>query len=147
MEEVRHRKLPTGEDSWSSGRGELRISLPGPTIVLVRFIGHLEASLVLHVKAPTDRLMAKGTMPAVFNDWWEMTGYDSDARIQLTEWTLKNRKRMSAAHVLTQSKIVAMGVTVANLGLGGSLAVYTDRVKFEAALQSCVMNAQGKGKG
>ena len=46
-------------------------------------------------------------------------------------------------HILVGSKIVSMGVSVANLALGGSLVGYTNRTAFEAALRSTRMGLGG----
>jgi len=135
MGEVRHEKLALGQESWTSARGQLVVRTPAKGVILVRISGFFDQDLVPYVKAPTDRAIASGLSPAVFNDWWDMTGYDSESRIALTQWMLGVRKKLSAGHVLLQSKIVAMGVSVANLALGGVLTVHTNRAQFEAALQ------------
>lgn len=114
------------------------MSVPAATVVGVRVVGYLDTPLVPYTMQKTDELTARGVKPTVFNDWWEMTGYDSEARIRLTEWTRSNLAlgKTWPSHVLMRSKIVAMGVTVANMALGGALVVHSDRAVFDAELRA-----------
>ena len=54
-----------------------------------------------------------------FHDWSKVTGYDTQARITITSWSVKHRSRLVTAHMLARSKIVRMGVSVANIAVGG----------------------------
>jgi hypothetical protein len=79
---------------------------------------------VLAKQAPTFHL---------FNDNDEMDGYDSAFRTTMTEWAQKHKERLQCTHVLVRSRLVAMGVTVAQLVLRENLKMYADRKSFEAA--------------
>jgi hypothetical protein len=56
-----------------------------------------------------------------FNDWEEMTSYDSECRTTMVGWVTKHRAGVRAFHVLVRSRIVAMGVSAAALLIGGEL--------------------------
>lgn len=74
---------------------------------------------------------------ASFHDYADLAGYDSAARQILTQWGIESHDRVPEIHVLTASKMVAMGVATAALGLsmvGTRLVAYTDRAAFERAL-------------
>ena len=62
-----------------------------------------------------------------------MVGYDVDARIGLTRWTLENRRAFASVHFLLTSTIVRLGVQVANIALGGFMKAYSERTPFEHA--------------
>ncbi len=74
----------------------------------------------------------------VFHDWHAVEGYESEARIHLTRWTLDApRGTIGECHVLVRSKLVAMGVSTAALALRLAsipLFSYTLRAPFEARL-------------
>ena len=72
-----------------------------------------------------------GRITALY-DVWDLTGYDSDFRIELTKWGTKNRSTIDAIHATTRSKMVNMGLSVANLAMGGILTPYGNRADFDA---------------
>jgi hypothetical protein len=120
---------------WS--RGELRIKV-NEHVVYEQVTGYLEKDYVTNITQPVDKLIHAGTKPLIFNDWWELTGYDTDARLKLTDWIFWIRGKITGSHILVRSKIVSMGVSIANLALGGMLTVYTDRQEFNLAYHRAV---------
>lgn len=70
-----------------------------------------------------------------FHNWLDMTNYDSVCRVELTAWVLRHRSQ-STLHIGVRSRMVAMGVSVANLALGSLIHVYSTEDALEAALQS-----------
>ena len=58
------------------------------------------------------------------HDWSKMTGYDAGVRMQVTAWALKVITRFDDIHVYSVSSVVRMGVSVANIALGGSITVH-----------------------
>ena len=65
-----------------------------------------------------------------------MPNYDSELRTEWTRWLLRNRARLEDIQIVAGSKIVAMGVSVANVALGGIIqshpkrsAVFLNQVK------------------
>ncbi len=133
MAGAQYQKLAQDEESWTSERGKLTLRSPLPHVLVVRVEGEFQFSLVPYYKTPIDRAIAQGIFIHVFNDWWEMSGYDAETRVDLTNWTLPIRRKVNS-HILLRSKIVALGVSAANFALGGALNVHTDRASFDAAL-------------
>jgi len=127
-------------------RGEMTIEVSGD-VIFHRISGYLEKSLVPRIKEPTERLIACGLRPRIFNDWWDMSGYDAEARNKLTEWTLRIRHNIASDHILVRSKIVSMGVSLANVALGGLLTVYTDRTEFAQARRRATLETSSYVKG
>lgn len=120
---------------WS--RGELRVKT-SENVVYMSLNGYLDKDYVTNITQPVDKLILAGMKPLIFNDWWEMTGYDTDARLKLTDWIFWIRGKIVGSHILVRSKIVSMGVSIANLALGGMLTVYTDRQEFSLAYHRAV---------
>jgi hypothetical protein len=87
--------------------------------------------------------MAQHAQPLLFDDMEATTGYATEARSALTQWVMAHRRALGGIHILTHNRLVAMGVTVANLALGGFLTAYTDRTAFNAALGRVVSGRTG----
>jgi len=125
-------------DRFVSGKGECEISSPKPNIVLFKVKGHLDKIIGRRFLDIVDQVAASNSHFDAFIEWSEMTGYDSEVRSMFTQWVAGNRTR-TTVHILVGSKRVSMGVSVANLALGGSLVGYTSRAMFDAALRSAKM--------
>lgn len=72
----------------------------------------------------------------VFHDWLRMGGYAPGCRQRLTSWSLANLPAFASVHMALQSKIVAMGVALANLALGGIITMHTDLASLEDKLST-----------
>lgn len=129
-------------DHYNSGKGESLLTCPKPDIVLLKIKGHLDKVMGRRALDLVDKQAAPHRVFHLFCDWVEMDGYDSEIRNMYTQWVATNRTRLKV-HILVGSKIVSMGVSVANLALGGSLIGYTNRTAFEAALRSTRMGLGG----
>ena len=119
---------------WLSDRGQLVVTSPAPRVISLAFTGHLEVPLARRITLSVDQLLNAGHRPHVFNDWEHMSGYDSPARVLLTEWALRQRTHFASVHLLLGSRLVAMGVSVANLAIGGIINPYMDRAAWERTL-------------
>lgn len=74
----------------------------------------------------------------VFHDWLRMTGYAPGCRARLTTWSVANLSCYASVHMALQSKIVAMGVSVANLALGGIITTHSDLESLDAKLAEVI---------
>jgi hypothetical protein len=124
------------EATWSGPRGSVRVWQPMRGVVAYKVVGHLHIDGTKVVLAALERMMRRGTTYVAFNDYYEMEGYDSPSRIAMTDWTLASRSKFSAIHILVRSKIVSMGVSVANLALGGLLSTYTSPKTFNELIRA-----------
>lgn len=129
-------------DKFISSKGEGYFTFPKPDIILFRVVGHLDALLGRKFLDHVNRISATNRHIHAFCDWPEMTGYDSDVRSMFTQWVAGNRSKVTV-HILAGSKLVSMGVSVANLALGGALIGYTNRTSFDASLRSVKMGLSG----
>ena len=119
-----------------TARGAERVWALGPNIYVTRVTGHMEDTHAdLFEVYGADRIaLAKGPL-LVFHDWVEMTGYESRCRTRLTEWSLARLDRFGAVHLAVRSKIVRMGIQVANIPLRGLIRPYPARQPLELALR------------
>lgn len=70
-----------------------------------------------------------------FHNWLRMDNYESVCRVELTAWVMGHREQ-SSLHIGLRSRMVAMGVAVANLALGSLIKVHNEPKELEAALMS-----------
>jgi hypothetical protein len=89
------------------------------------------AELIIEVG---ERQYEGGGMVYGFHEWLEMTNYESRCRVELTNWVLSHRAQ-SRLSIAVRSKLVAMGVSVANLVLGNLIKIREDQAELEADLE------------
>ena len=129
----------------TDGKNVLTIRRPAPHIELIRCEGHARAAHIDLVLENRETIVAECGRIALFDDLEEMNGYDSGVRLKLTDWGKKHLGQIVAFHILTRSRLVAMGVTVANLALGGHIQAHTQRRAFEEALRQEVARSTSSG--
>lgn len=88
------------------------------------------AQLIIERAEP---LYARGGRIHGFHNWLAMDNYESVCRVDLTAWVLGHRQQ-STLHIGLRSRMVAMGVAVANLALGSLIQVYNEPKQIETAL-------------
>jgi hypothetical protein len=113
---------------------------------VAQFIGHGDGGFAEPIIRAFDASVASGNRSLlVFFDLGEMPDYDSPLRTRLTTHFVRERARFQSFDVLTRSRIVAMGVSVANLALGGLIASHSDRAAFLSAVDSAVAQTKVTG--
>jgi hypothetical protein len=111
---------------------------PARNAVAHKVTGHLHIEGARVILASIERIIRWGNSYVAFNDWYEMDGYDSQSRLVMTDWVVSSRSKFSAIHILLHSKLVSMGVSVANLAVGGLLSTYTSPRSFNEVMRACV---------
>jgi len=126
---------------WTTASGSLEMWYPAPNVVGDRIVGHLDLELARRF---TERLTVKmaGGRLHVYSDWERMEGYDSAVRMELTAWAIRRRTGFAAIHALVRSRLVAMGLSVANVALGSFMQAYTDRGVFERTYADALLKAR-----
>ncbi len=128
--------LPQGGTAWATARGRLGIWVPSPTVLVVALRGFGDASFAEPILKALDTLSKRDSLH-LFVDADGFVNYQSSLRTQLTTGFFAHRRRLSL-QVMLSSKLVAIGVSVANLALGGIVTTTTDRAHFMAKLDACV---------
>jgi hypothetical protein len=138
------RGAPLGEaaaarlEEHRDGRGSIRLwQHPSLRLYSTRVVGHLSIALAERIIDYVDPLFEKGSVVG-FHDWFQMTGYDTASRNQLTAWSLR-RSALAQINIGTRAKLVSMGVTVAALALGERvLRRFGSEVALEGAYQAAL---------
>jgi hypothetical protein len=129
--------LPQNGSGLRAARGRLGLWVPCPSLLVIAIQGHGHAEFATAI-LESHRTLRPQAPVHLFADVEEMTTYDSRLRTELSAGFLPDRTRIAAFHVLLKSKLVAMGVSVANLALGGIVKITTERPQFTQILDTCL---------
>lgn len=102
--------------------------------------GYMTRDMAALIIARVDALYALGGKVYGFHNWFAMDNYESSCRVDLTAWVLHNRAQ-SVLHIGVASRLVAMGVAVANVALGRLIEVHTRPASLEAALGASLQSS------
>jgi len=107
-------------------KGELRILFLRRDLVVQRAAGTGSIEIAQRITQTLGAAMRRGERLHIFDDFSALDDYTSAARIELTAWTRAHLASIQSIHILTRSKLVAMGASVAN-------DAYTSSGPFELA--------------
>ena len=129
--------LPQRGLAWRTERGAVGVWTPEQSLLVVSLRGHGESRFAVPILDAYEGLAKTGPIHLFF-DAEGLTNYDSSLRTELTARFMPDRTRSASFYVLVRSRLVAMGVSVANLALGGVVKTLADRALFKAKLDACV---------
>lgn len=132
------RVLEDGTDVWTTERGEVRAAVRAPGVVVLEVIGHSDERTYPLMIAKVEQEIAAGRQVSWFGDYERMTSFDPGVRALLAKFTKDNRKHFAVIGILLRSRLVALGVAVANVMVGGFIKVFTARRAYERALGESV---------
>jgi hypothetical protein len=125
---------PTHE-VWRFKDATARLDWPRPNMIALTIVGHGHGEFAAPSLRRWDDRLRGSERFTVFNDFWDMPGYDSEIRLAFTRWAQQHRGRLEPIHLLTRSSLVTMGATVANIPLGGLLRIHTLRGTYDLEFQ------------
>jgi hypothetical protein len=111
-------------------KSTMRLDWTRKGVVRITVTGHGHGGFAPPAIARWDAALRCGSRPVNLIDFWDMPTYDSAMRTQMTPWGVKHRTEADF-FVTTKSRIVLMGLAVANLATGGLLKVYEKRPEFD----------------
>jgi hypothetical protein len=131
-------RLANGDELWRSGKAEVRCSVPADSVVLIVASGHPTPDLTPLFLMEVERRIRRGLRVHWFGDYADVPGYESEVRMALTDFLAKHKDKFESVTVLARHRLLAMGVAVANLAVGGKISVTVDREKFQRVLAATV---------
>ncbi|HKP60951.1 MAG TPA: hypothetical protein VJV78_29680 [Polyangiales bacterium] len=137
----RRLRPPSNAKRACSDRGELYFWLIAPDICATYAHGAMTRNMSQLFLNQLEPVYATGVTIYGFHDWLDMASYDSMCRVDLTAWVLRHRKQ-TVAHIAATSRLVAMGVSVANLTLGNLFHVHDSQDGLEHALAETLSSRQ-----
>jgi len=118
-----------------SKRGAVFFQEPAPGIVVYSVAGFADVELHHMILPDLEEAIARNHGIELFADGGELDGYDTQFRLEWTDWFNANRKNLGDVHVFVRSSIARMGLSLANLATGGMLRPYYSSASFDAALR------------
>lgn len=119
----------------STGTGTVRVWVLAKNLYVTQGEGHMQDAHCAFLEEYADeRIRRAGGKLYIFHDWMDLTGYDTKTRYRLTTWSASHRAAFEEVHLAVRSRLVAMGVQVANIALGGFMRVHTGHASLEVEL-------------
>lgn len=128
---------PVDAEIIQSPFGTVWVWCPVIGVIVTKVKGVLSAQAATKLAEAMRRLNTEFGRHEHFHDWEEMTNYDGEARAVMTRTALSMRNDYKSAHLLVQSKTVALGVKVAS-AVVPNLTSHMDRATFESALKDAI---------
>lgn len=111
-----------------------------PGAYATRIVGVMTMPVAKFIMVEGDRYFARPGKVGAFFEWTEMSNYTSDSRLSLTRWGMGHLPD-AEFHLAFRSRLVGMGVAVANLAMGGVLHQYDSREALESAVRDYLRQA------
>jgi hypothetical protein len=131
------RLIDTGDSmqTWQGASGTLRLLWSDAGAVEITVRDHGGEDLVDIVTQRMEQVLSRGGRIVLFFDLGDMRSYDSVMRVRWTDWVKEHIRQVVSLDVIARSKLVTMGVAVANLALGGIIKVHNGRAgAYETSL-------------
>jgi hypothetical protein len=123
---------------WQGAQGAFSLVMPAPRVLVVKLIGITDQSAAPVIEKALDAAFGSDEGLHVFWDLAELVNYHSDVRVYCTRVLVQHRSHFATVHAYSRSKMVSMGVAVANLAIGGIAHVYGSQERFDEALSAVV---------
>jgi len=123
---------------YASEAGVLELWEAVPQLFVTRASGRMEPAHADAWIEMAEAIVARGPRIAGVFDWLGMETYDSDVRKRLTDWGVRHRKMLYEIHIAHSSALVRMGVSVANVALGGMIQPHSTRLSLLARYNDLV---------
>jgi hypothetical protein len=127
--------------SRSDDRGHASIDRVADHVVVITLRGEIGEPWAATLAATVASELKRSTHMNMFWDLEALESYHAMIRKLSTDALLQNRKHISSLHAIVRSRVVSMGVSVANLALGGLIVTYRERQSFESALEAALMRS------
>jgi len=135
--------VPGQNETWRTATGELQVRILSDSIILHVVKGHAGAELIPLFTRSVEQRIREGRRLDWFADYSEMVSYDSQVRIALSQFVNSNKPSLNKLVILVRSRLVAMGVSVANLAVGGRIDAFSDPAGFKRELDKVLSRARG----
>jgi hypothetical protein len=139
LEGVENQLFPQNGAGARTHRGSVAIWIPCPNLLVIALSGFGEADFTVPIVRAYEGLSKKAPLH-LFMDCEHLTNYESALRTVLTHTLMPDRQRIATFQVLVSSRLVAMGISVASMALGGIIHSTDNRAAFKTALDSCLFD-------
>ena len=95
--------------------GLAEVGLDENSIACSAVAGHFELPAAERIISMANEVVAERGSVVVFGQWHAMASYDTACRAAMTRWAVSLGPKLVAVHLLTGTKLVGMGVSVASI--------------------------------
>lgn len=120
---------------WRGPQGMMRLDWNRMGTILITNAGHGHAEFAGPMCRKLDDIVKASHSLLHVCDWHDLATYDSAFRTDHAKTIISHMSVWKGAHVITTSKLVHMGLAVANLGLGGKIKTYQSRTEFDMVMK------------
>ena len=113
---------------------------PARGVLATQVAGAITAGVAQGLAAALRKVVHAHGRVVVIHDWEQMTDYEPEARVILTDIGRELKKQIDLTHILLRSRIVALAVQAATL-LVPNIKVHGSRVTLERALHDAIRAA------
>jgi len=128
----------------STDRGRVDVWVQ-PPILVVQLSGYGDVRFADPIMKAFDEILRAGMRPEVFFEMGGMHNYDSALRTRLTSHFAAQRSQIQTMQMHTRSRLVSMGIAVANLALGGMIVTHDDVKSLQTVLDRALAAAKIAG--
>jgi hypothetical protein len=130
---------PEMMDTFRCSEGDASVKLAGPQVVLLTMNGRLDDIIAVEIADALAGHLRRATAPVdTFWDLEHLVHYHSAVRVKCTEALTSNRTHVASVQTYSASTLVRMGVSVANLVLGGLIRSHSTRAEFDVAMRAAI---------
>ena len=123
-------------DQFECAKGKASLSWRSGSL-LVTMSGHVDSNVGRRLAASLHTTLEGAAAPVrTFWDLEQLEHYHSDVRVLCTQSLLRNWAKVLCIQTLARSRIVKMGVAVANVALQGRVRNTESRTEFESLLRA-----------
>lgn len=128
---------PDGSKIATAGKGWVQFQLLRPNVFWACFHGKGSVPLFEAVSEAMSTALLKGQLHC-FANLTDMPDFDTEFRDCWVSWFRSNRQGMASFHVVQNSVLVKIGLSMVNIALGGMVKTYRDVTEFEQALKQAL---------
>jgi hypothetical protein len=118
-----------------------KVGVANGSVLCATVSGQMTPPIADRLRGLGDYAIASTGRLWIFQDWSEMSGYDSRCRTELTDWAVGHDDAIRSVHVFTSAKLVRMGVSVASIFIK-RLTSHDSEVSFREAYREAARRAQ-----
>jgi hypothetical protein len=123
-------------EEFEFSRASFRMWVPSPRVFVGQVVGHVPAELLRPLLPGMDRVMGASGGAQLFFEARGVTGYEPRIRTEVVRYVKMHRPQVAHFRILVGSRLLAMGIEVANLALSGLIEPYSNPMDFARDLDA-----------
>lgn len=119
---------------FTSDHGEVIVVRAAPRVVVIKMKGDVDIDGAEHFETWLDQELKEPVH--LFWDVFDLKSYGTGVRELSVQVMTRHREHLLSIHVGATSKVVILGMHLANLAMGGIIKAHHSRLSFDVALNA-----------